>query len=280
MPDSDGAISTADSVMVTEKLENAGSYTFTIQAINPVTLDADAGNVVTKQLDYDGSGTDPEVDGQRPEGSDSVDWSKMIPGGGLDYYKGDEPQSVGNTDAGGSKEVSFSWPAVKWATNYLVYVATTDGQDIPGLGRVPSVDTTVNITLKPGIYQWYVIARNDNGYSERWSDVAWFKVETTGGATLPSVSSAKATIDPATDDIEITGVANSAFIRVYIYKDNVPFAYVDKVTAESAGTFSAKVGKDVVNSGTYTVYVNAFADDNVSTGWKLVTTSLSGSSVD
>ena len=272
MPDSDGAISTGDTVVINETLTEDGTYTFTIIPINPESGltggSPSTASFTFVKADYLDPTTDPSVN---PDDA-GADWSKMIPGGGIDYYGRDskptEPQNVGAVDEGGSKKVTFSWPSVPWASNYLVYLATADGQDVPGLGRVPATDTTVDITLKPGLYQWYVIARNRNGYSEEWSDVAWFIVDTTGGATLPTVSAASVLLVPENDEVVVTGVTNASTIQVYILKDGKPFAFANNVKADSNGDFAVMLEEDVTSGGTYKVYVNAFGTDNVSTGFQ------------
>lgn len=277
MPDSDGAISTGDTFVITETLTEDGSYTFTMTPINPETLNAPVESVVTATFDfvaanYVDPATDSNVNPEIPTSSDF--WLAMTPGGGIDYYDKDgdgqnkDPQNVGSVDEGGSKKVTFSWPAVPWASNYLIYLATADGQDVPGLGRIPATDTTVDITLKPGLYQWYVIARNPNGYSEQWSDVAWFIIDTTGGSTLPSVSGATVSLVTDTDELFISGITNATTVQVYIIKDGSPFAFVSGLKVGSNGNLSTTLDKDVT-TGSYEVYINAFGADNVSSGYQV-----------
>ncbi len=282
--DNDGAVTTSETVTISETLTKSGNYTLTLLAVNPSFTEETgpvrvaSSNKVVWTVEFDAETvTDPIEEGSRPD-IDGIDWTGMVPGGGKDYYaflNGDttkEPVKVGTADESGSIKVKFSWPVADWATEYVVKIANPDGTDVDGVDSIAVRGgvNTAEMTLEPGIYQWYVIAHNANGYKEQWSAAAWFEVLAADGEETVAIDPVALTIVPGgiANLIKVTdGVANAAYIQVYIYKNGTPFEYIAKVEADTEGDFTVTLGEDMLPGVTYKVYVNAVGDDGKSTGW-------------
>ncbi len=277
-PNSEDELSTSASVVKTETLTESGSYTFTVTPINPKPAD-DEDPVKPYQITFE---FDANIYGEpnvNPGNGLEVNWTEMVPGGG---YTVAAPENVGKPQSGDKKDVSFSWPAVPWAENYLIYLATADGKDIPGLGRIPATEPKATVALAPGLYKWHVIARNEQaGYSEEWSEVAWFIVDS-NGAVKPSASGAQFMFK-GSKEVSVFGIEDALYVQIYVI-EMVDFAttddkgqpvtvkapkslgFFDKVTLGGNNAYNVTLTQ-ALGSGEYEVHVNAVGEGNLGTGW-------------
>jgi hypothetical protein len=220
LADNDGSVSTDFDVEFSRFLDK-GDYQLKVTALNPVEATSPAELVWEFSVSAD---SDPST---TPGGS--VDWSKMIPGGGITASKDAAAVGVSTT---GRLEVHFSWPNMQSARSYGIAVVDIEGRSV--IRKMVGLETHADFTLPVGTYQWWVIAKNEAGYST-WSDTAWFRInsEDTGENTPDPTPSTVigATIDLASGELTLSvdqPLKDGQMIEVYFKKTNDSFIYYKK----------------------------------------------------